>query len=55
VIAIADRAQERLHRRFVRMTFKGKPSRKVVVAMARELVDYLWSVLYWQPEAPSAS
>lgn len=55
VIAIADRAQERLHRRFVRMTFKGKPSQKVVVAMARELVGYLWSVLYWQPEALSAS
>jgi len=54
VIAIADRAQERLYRRFVRMTFKGKPSQKVIVAMARELVGYIWAVLYWQPEVESA-
>jgi len=45
VIAIADRAQERLWRRCCRMTFKGKPTQKVVVAMARELVGYIWSVL----------
>jgi transposase len=55
VIAIADRAQERLHNRFIRMTFKGKPSQTVVVAMARELVGYVWSVLSWQPEAPSST
>ncbi len=54
VIAIADRAQERLHRRFVRMTFKGKPSQVVVVAMARELVGYIWSVLCGQPETNEA-
>jgi transposase len=45
VLSIADRAQERLWRRWSRMTFKGKPSQKVVVAMARELVGYLWAVL----------
>jgi transposase len=45
VLSIADRAQERLWRRWCRMTFKGKPSQKVVVAMARELVGYLWAVL----------
>jgi transposase len=50
VIAIADRAQERLHRRWVRMSFKGKPTQKTVVAMARELVGYLWAVLNPQPE-----
>jgi transposase len=48
VIAIADRAQERLYRRWTRMIFKGKPTQKVVVAMARELVGYIWSVLYEQ-------
>jgi transposase len=53
VIGIADRAQERLNRRFVRMTFKGKPSQKIVVAMARELVGYVWAALYWQSEAES--
>jgi transposase len=46
VIAIADRPQERLNRLFVRMIFKGNPSQKAVVAMARELVGYIWSVLY---------
>ena len=45
VLAIADRAQERLWRRWTRMTFQGKPTQKVVVAMARELVGYLWAVL----------
>jgi transposase len=54
IIAIADRAQERLHRRFVRLTFKGKPSQVVIVAMARELVGYIWSVLCWQPERTGA-
>jgi transposase len=46
VIAIADRAQERLHGRFLRMTRRGIHYNKVVVAMARELVGYLWATLY---------
>ena len=45
VLTIADRAQERLWRRWCRMTFRGKPTQKVVVAMARELVGYIWAVL----------
>jgi transposase len=49
VIAIADRAQQRLHRRWVRMTARGKPTPKIAVAAARELVGYLWAVLH--PEA----
>jgi transposase len=48
VIAIADRAQERLHARWVRMSVRGKPHNKVVVAMAREFVGYLWAAL--QPD-----
>jgi hypothetical protein len=46
VIAIADCAQERLHARFVRMTHRGIPYNKVVVAMARELVGFIWATLY---------
>jgi transposase len=46
IIAIADRAQERLHARFVRMTRRGIHYNKTVVAMARELVGYLWAALY---------
>ena len=49
VLAIADRAMERLWRRWTRMTFRGKPTQKVVVAMARELVGYLWAVLQGPP------
>ncbi len=49
VIAIADRAQERLWRRWSRMTFRGIPTQKVVVAMARELTGYIWAVLQGPP------
>jgi len=45
VIAIADRAQQRLHRRFQRMTSRGIPTPKVVVALARELSGFLWAAM----------
>jgi transposase len=46
VIAIADKAMLRLYRRFQRMTAKGKPTPKAVTAVARELVGFIWAVLY---------
>jgi transposase len=56
VIAIADRAQERLHGRFMRMTRRGIHYNKTVVAMARELVGYLWATLsLCDAEAPPSS
>lgn len=45
VIALADRAQERLCRRYQHLTEHGKPRPKVVVAIARELVGFLWAAL----------
>lgn len=45
VLAIADRAQQRLSARYARMSVRGKPHPKTVVAMARELVGYLWATL----------
>jgi transposase len=45
VIALADRAHQRLSRRYRRMTARGKPHNKVVVAVARELVGFLWAAL----------
>jgi len=45
VIAVADRAQQRLHARYQRMLARGKPHNKVVMAMARELVGFLWAAL----------
>ena len=46
VLAIADRAQERLAARYRRMTLHGKVHPKTIVAMARELTGYLWAVLH---------
>ena len=45
VIAIADRAQQRLCRRFRRLTAEHKPAAKVVVAVARELAGFIWAAL----------
>ena len=45
VIALADRAHQRLSRRYRRMAARGKPSNKVVVAVARELVGFLWATI----------
>jgi transposase len=46
VLAIADRAQERLAARYRRMSEAGKVHPKTIVAMARELCGYLWAVLH---------
>lgn len=45
VIAIADKAQARLCRRFRRLTAEHKPGPKVAVAIARELAGFLWAAL----------
>ena len=45
VIAIADKAHRRLSGRYRRMTARGKEHNKVVVAIARELVGFLWATL----------
>jgi transposase len=45
VIALADKAMYRLHRRFNRMLAKGKPRPKIVAAVARELVGFVWATL----------
>jgi len=46
VLAIADRAQERLSARFRRMSMRGITHPKTIVAMARELTGHLWAVLH---------
>lgn len=52
VIAVADKAQQRLCRRFRKLTAEHKPAPKIVVAIARELAGFLWAVL--QPVATAA-
>ncbi len=44
VAAIAWRAQERLHRRYWLLTSKAKPKGKVVTAVARELIGFIWAI-----------
>ncbi len=44
-IAHADRALSRLHRRYWRLSARGKPVNKVVSAVARELVGFVWAVM----------
>jgi transposase len=48
VIAIADKAQQRLCRRFRKLAAEHKPAPKIAVAIARELTGFLWAAL--QPE-----
>ena len=44
VAAIAWRAQERLHRRYWALSQKSKPAGKIVTALARELVGFVWAI-----------
>jgi len=45
VIAHADRAMRRLHRRHTKMLHENKPAGKITVAVARELAGFLWATL----------
>jgi len=45
VLTIADEAQRRLTARFQRLVARGKHTNKVVIAIARELVGFLWAAL----------
>jgi transposase len=49
VLERAWRCQQRLHRRWQRMTGRGKPSQKIVVACARELAGFVWAIATEQP------
>lgn len=53
MIALADRAQLRLYRRYRRMERRGKHATKIVTAVARELVGYLWAAL--TPATPTTA
>lgn len=51
IISLADRAQQRLNRRFMALVLgRGKPSQKAVVAVARELTGFIWSALAVYPQ-----
>ena len=44
VKAIAWKAQHRLHARYWKLAAKGKPKQKVVTAVARELLGFIWAI-----------
>jgi hypothetical protein len=54
VIAIADKAQQRLCRRSRRMLAEHTPPAKVVVAVARELAGFIWAALQPPTVAPQS-
>ena len=45
IVALADKAQRHLCKRYRRMMMQKKHHNKIVVAIARELVGYLWAAL----------
>ncbi len=56
IIALADRAQQRLHRRYHRLVLAHrKPHQKAIIAIARELVGFLWAALYLYPRRQEAA
>ena len=44
IVAIAERCEKRLNTKFHRMTSRGKKSTVAVVAVARELVGFIWAI-----------
>ena len=53
VIQIADRAKRRLHKRYWWLVNHGKSNKLAVTAVARELVGFIWAVLYTGVEVVS--
>jgi transposase len=51
VIAIAEKAQQRLCRRFRKLAAAHKPAPKITVAIARELAGFIWAALQPVPAA----
>lgn len=51
VLSIAEKAERRLSGRFARLKARGKHANKVVIAIARELVGFLWAALREDREA----
>lgn len=44
VVRIAEKAEDRLHRKFSRMVYRNKRSTVAAVAVARELCGFLWAI-----------
>ena len=44
IIEIAWKAQNRLHKRYRKLTMAGKDKKKVITAVARELLGFIWAI-----------
>lgn len=44
IVEIGWKAQHRLHRRYAALAAKGKPHCKVITAIGRELLGFVWSI-----------
>jgi transposase len=44
LLDIAEKCEQRLHRKFYRMTSRRKPSTVAAVAVGRELVGFIWAI-----------
>jgi hypothetical protein len=44
-IRYADKAMKRLHEKYPRLVYKGKPKQTAVTAAARELAGFIWGVM----------
>ena len=44
VIETAQRAERRLHKKYMRMIGRGKPKGVAAVAVARELAGFIWAL-----------
>jgi transposase len=44
IIEIAWKAQNRLHKRYRKLTMGGKDQRKVITAVGRELLGFIWAI-----------
>ena len=44
IIEIAWKAQNRLHKRYRKLTMAGKDQRKVITAVGRELLGFIWAI-----------
>jgi transposase len=51
IVGLARKAQDRLHRRFQRLTGKGKSLPVAVIAIARELSGFVWAMSRYFPQA----
>ena len=54
IVAIARKAQSRLHRKFQRMVSRNKPPQKTVIAVARELAGFVWAIGQHIPASSTA-